>query len=364
LVALYDLIDLMSKFQLGLESVENLGVVAQDIVKLIHDQENNLIKLKNSSVLVTGASGHLGFYFLLILLESNYLFNLNLNITSSSKGPLNKVFNKYNDKFTQLIGDITTADFLETPKTYDFIIHLAGYAQPIKFIQDPLSTITLNTVSLSKLIKKIKKGGKFLYLSSSEVYTNSNFKSTTEDTIGSVSVNHPRAGYILSKKLGEVICLNSNQYSDTQIKVARLATTYGPGIKIGDTRAISQFFAQALKQKKITLVDDGSAIREYMYVADAVSALLNILITGESDIYNIGAGKFGRTTILEMAKKIATLTSSELCFSNTDSKKLSAQKIVNLDVSKYETEFGATSQQEVLSGLSKTLNWLVEQEFH
>jgi nucleoside-diphosphate-sugar epimerase len=354
----------MSKFKLDPESVENLGVVAQDIVKLIHDQEINLLKLKNSSVLVTGASGHLGFYFLLILLECNYLFDLNLNITSSSKGPLNKVFDRYHDNLTQLIGDLTAENFLETFKTYDFIIHLAGYAQPTKFIQDPLSTITLNTVSLSKLINKIKKGGKFLYLSSSEVYTNSNFRSTTEDAIGSVSVNHPRAGYILSKKLGEVICLNSNRYSGTQIKIARLATTYGPGIKIGDTRAISQFFAQALKQKKITLVDNGSAIREYIYVADAVSALLNILIIGESDIYNIGAGKFGRTTILEMAKKIATLTSAELCFSNIDSKKLSAQKIVNLDVGKYETEFGATAKQEVLSGLSKTINWLVEQEFH
>ena len=48
-MALYDLIGLMSNFQLGLESVENLGVVAQDIVKLINDQENNLIKLKKKS---------------------------------------------------------------------------------------------------------------------------------------------------------------------------------------------------------------------------------------------------------------------------------------------------------------------------
>src|SRR5690348_16520606 len=55
--------------------------------------------------------------------------------------------------------------------TYDFIIHAAGYAQPARFMSDPLATIRCNTSMLMELFDRLHSKGRLLYLSTSEIYS-------------------------------------------------------------------------------------------------------------------------------------------------------------------------------------------------
>jgi len=332
-------------------------IIEEDILGLVKDLNQLVKKLKNFRILITGSTGHIGFYFSHFLLKSNKLLKLSLEITLTSKGELHKSFEEYKNEFIHLQGDILEKEFLDNKGEYDCIVHLAGYAQPSIFISDPISTIKINTEIVSSLLKKVSSTGSFLFLSSSEIYENLQSNLALEDFNGCVHPSHPRAPYILSKLLGESICLNEMKYTKKKIKIARLSMVYGPGIKINDTRAISQFLYQALINRKIVLLDQGKAQREYLYISDAIQALVNILLSGKETVYNIGSGEAGSITILEIAEKIANLCEVNLEVPKVNTNPLGARGSVDLQILKYESEFGLTAKTNFELGIERTFNW-------
>lgn len=86
---------------------------------------------------------------------------------------------------------------------YDAVIHMAGFAQPTKFLSDEIATISVNTTRTIELFSHLKEGGKFLYASSSEVY-NGTPPPQTEEQIGTTNPTHPRACYIEGKRCGDL----------------------------------------------------------------------------------------------------------------------------------------------------------------
>jgi nucleoside-diphosphate-sugar epimerase len=333
-------------------------IIEEDILFIVHDFKASLTKLRKKRILVTGATGHLGHYFLKLFLVSNELFKLQMSLTSTSQSHLDNSFDEYKEVFEHKIGDLTDSNFINNFSNFDYIIHLAGYAQPTKFVGDNSSTIILNTFTVSRLLDRLSNNGTFLFISSSEIYSINNLIEIENNSTKIIDVEHHRAAYIFSKLLGEIICYKSNK----NVRVARLSMTYGPGIKKDDSRAVSDFLRQAITKGVVHLKDSGHAVREYLYVADGVRALLRILLDGESKSYNIGAGLSGKTTIKEMAKIISDLLSTELLIPDSNIAYLSASQSVSLDVSKYESEFEKISKQQIVGGLKRTIDWALEEK--
>jgi UDP-glucuronate decarboxylase len=332
--------------------------INEEISTLIEEFEKPIKKWKNYKVLVTGSTGHLGYYFSNFLLQSNRNLDLNLDLTFTSKGFMDDSFAKYKSDYLYVQGNILDEGFIDDLGKFDCIIHLAGYAQPSIFIADPISTIKINTEIVSCLLKKINPLGSFLFLSSSEVYANTQISLNQEDMNSCINSNHPRAAYILSKLMGESICFTESTNSSKNIKIARLSMVYGPGIKKNDKRVISQFLHQAIFDDKIKLLDQGKAQREYLYILDAIRALLNILFFGKESIYNIGAGVSGSISIVEVAKTIANLADVHIELPKNDINYLGARNQVGLDISRYESEFGFPLQTTFNEGISNTFNWV------
>ena len=329
-----------------------------EISSLIDEFEQPIKKWQNSKILVTGCSGHLGYYFSNFLLHSSKSLNLNLGLTFTSKGKMRTSLLNSNSEYNHFSGDITEHGFLNNFEHFDCIIHLAGYAQPSVFIADPLSTIKINTEIVIGLLKKLNPNGSFLFLSSSEVYTDSQSDLNNENTKSYVTSNHSRAPYILSKLLGESICLSESASSKKNIKIARLSMVYGPGIKKGDKRVISQFLDQAINENKIELLDQGKAQREYLYIIDSLRALLNILFFGKETLYNIGAGDSNSISISQAAEIIAKIAGVSLKIPESNLNQLGARNKVGLDISRYESEFGKLSIIPFKEGILKTWDWV------
>ena len=96
----------------------------------------------------------------------------------------------------------------------------------------------LNTNSLELFVNKIKKNGKFLFLSSSEIYSGLNGK-IDESKVGTTNTNHPRACYIESKRGGETILNNyKNKLKFKPISI-RLCLGFGPGVRKDDERSFT-----------------------------------------------------------------------------------------------------------------------------
>jgi nucleoside-diphosphate-sugar epimerase len=235
------------------------------------------------------------------------------------------------------------------------IIHAAGYGQPAKFTARPLATLALNTSTLLHLDHLLEKGGRALYISSSEVYSGNNCAPHTEGMIGTTTPQHPRGAYIEGKRCGEAIANALNESGKTY-KVARVSLAYGPGTRKGDDRVLNQFIAQALTKGGITCKDAGRAQRTYLYVADCVEMLLNVLLRGKHHVYNVGGTS--DISIRELAYSIAANTDTTAKFPDENRQgDGSAPILVKSDISRYCQEFGKDTFIDMTDGLTRTINW-------
>lgn len=308
--------------------------------------------LKNKKILVTGASGLIGIYLVSCLnklQEKN-----NLEIFSWIKNNLDSEFAPI-FKFSKIIqGDICDEkNFIGLPK-FDLIIHCAGYGQPGKFLENKIKTISLNTNATINLFSYLKDGGKFIFVSTSELYSGLESEKITENQIGNTSTDHPRACYIEGKRCGESIChaFIEQGYS---VKIIRLSLAYGPGTKSGDKRVLNSLIEKGLKQDYITLLDQGDAIRTYCYITDVIEMFWNIILKGKKITYNVGGES--KTTILELAQIIGDELNKKVMRPEIEFSLVGNPKIVNISIDSYISEFGPHKFVSLSDGIKNTINW-------
>lgn len=336
----------------------NLNPLSQIIIeeskKIINKVD--FATLDNKSILITGASGLIGTYFVAclynLLISKGLKFDVNLVIHSEPPDFLKPLIEKM--RCTLHIGDLTDYNFRKTLPKNDFIVHAAGYGQPGKFLENPIKTIQINTSATIDLFEHLNKNGSFLFLSSSEVYSGLTNPPYKENQIGDINTDHPRACYIEGKRIGETIC-NEFRKLGIDAKSARLSLAYGPGTKLYDKRVLNNFIEKALINGKIELQDDGSAKRTYCYVTDAVETLWNVLLFGKDTIYNVGG--ISRTTIANLAKLIAEITKVPVIFPKKQSEVLGAPDDVYLDLDKIQQEFNKDEFVSLEEGIKITIKW-------
>ena len=323
----------------------------------------NLLPMKGKTVLITGANGLIGSYLIYFLYLANIRQNLDIKIIAVSKHSPNKklqdIFN-YNGNYVFYAADLARSD-LNIPWKTDYIIHAATYAQPEIFMANYSETIGLNIYVTENLLKKAKsEGSKFLFLSSSEVYGNpdSAHIPTTEDYPGLCSTLSTRSIYSESKRTGETLCCAYKKFESVDVKIARISMNYGPGLTIYDKRVMGQFLKQALLEKKIAMLDDGSKVRTFCYVADCAVMLLYVMLYGKDFVYNIG-GK-DRITIRQLAEEICSQTGSTLIAADRQpsSKEIkNSPDVVELDITKVRSEFDLPPFTPLKKGLARTIEW-------
>jgi len=336
-------------------------IIEQDCLEYI--EKIDLSPLRDKTVYITGANGLIGTYVIYMLHLANVVKNAGINICAVSKSPpgshLQDIFK---ERYTFYASDLNKTDCNCFEAKADYIIHGATYAQPKKFIKNYLETIHLNTTVTEKLLKKAKvDGATLLFLSSSEVYGEPDEKHipTGEDYPGLCSPVDVRAIYSESKRMGETLCFAFRKFEAVNAKIARISMTYGPGISLTDERVLAHFLRQALYDKKIVMLDDGSKIRTFCYIADCVLMLLYILLYGKDFVYNVG-GK-DNISIRSLAEEICLLTGSTLSAEIPVKETLQdikvSPKLVKLDITKICTEFSLPPFKPFREGLIRTIEW-------
>ena len=310
--------------------------------------EIDFSQLDGQEILVTGASGLIGSEILKRLTHANKLGH-KLNIFALSKSSEYSV--RYHE-VTYLAGDLSDYQFTSNIQKFDSIIHAAGYGQPGKFLRNPFTTISLNTSATEILLQKTRN--KFLFVSTSEVYSGSIKIPCKEDQVGLTNTNHPRAAYIESKRTGETLSYIANKELGINSNIARLALAYGPGTRLNDERVLNQLIMRALQDRELRLQGSGDSIRTYCYISDAVDLLLQVFLLGPGEIYNVGGNS--RITINELAGLIALLTGVKFYPEVTNSEDFSPTE-VSLDISKVMNLSGKNSFIQLEEGLQNTIAW-------
>lgn len=198
---------------------------------------------------------------------------------------------------------------LQSDVRFDYVVHAASNASPNFFAKRPVEVIKSNVDGVAHLMEYGLAHGmkRLLYVSSGEVYGEGDGRVFTEDYSGYVDCAKPRSCYPSSKRAAETLCVSYAAEYGADVVIARPCHTYGPHFTEQDNRVYAQFIRNVLRGEDIVMKSTGEQFRSWCYVVDCVSALLHILLKGESgEAYNI-ADADSNISIRELAETIAAI---------------------------------------------------------
>jgi len=268
------------------------SIYIDDLKLCLNEYKDLLLKLKDKSILITGASGLICSALVDLLLLSNKENNTNIKVYACGRNvdKLNSRFLTYfnDDNFypVNYNADQTNAFNFKV----DYILHAASNAYPGTFAKEPVETMVANFNGLLELLNYGKQINCqcLLYVSSSEVYgINEKGGPYSEEDYGYLNLLSPRSCYPSSKRASETLCVSYAQEYELKTVIARPGHIYGPTASEKDNRVSSAFAYKVAKGEDISL-NDGTPVRSYCYVLDCATALLTILLKGENgNAYNI-----------------------------------------------------------------------------
>ena len=323
-------------------------------------------QLHGKTILITGGTGLVGSFLIDVLAFAH--LGCRVLLFGRSEEKAKDRFQEYWDegwlKFVKW--DASALSVLQVDGPVDFVLHLASNTHPIAYATDPIGTITTNVIALNNLLSLAaeKKASRFLFASSNEIYgeNRGDVELFDEKYCGYIDCNTLRAGYPESKRCGETLCQAYIRQKGLDCVIARLTRTYGPTILPTDTKAISQFFKNALHGEDIVLKSEGKQYYSYLYVSDSVSGLLTVLLKGVSgEAYNI-ADESGDITLRDLATIIAAQVGRKVVFNLpnvVESAGFSKVMKARLDGRKIR-ELGWKPFEEVLQSVAKNIR-IVEQ---
>lgn len=307
--------------------------------------ERNFSEINRCSFLITGGTGVLG-YALLVLLKKIGVVNLHC-LTRSPPLPCHIV-----EGVTYHNMDLRDANSLDKNLThFDYIIHSAGYAQPNKFMQDPLGVFSINVDATRILINKCIKG--FGFISSSEIYSG-NVGILNELSEGKTNPQHRRACYIESKRSGEFLTSAISTSLNLDAKIFRVSTAYGPGFSKSDDRVLTDFIRNGLNNAFIHVRAGADQVRQVNYNFDAAQKIIIALLFGRNNVYNISGSN--RLSIGEMAKVIAKITGANYEIS-TSRDQTGAPQLVDIVDKNFLDEFCFNIESDFEYIIRQSIDW-------
>ncbi len=299
---------------------------------------------------VTGGAGFIGSHLCRILCARGWEV---VAVDDLSTGRADHVAGLADDRFTLVVHDVV--DDIPVDGPIDAVLHFASAASPPEYLQRPLETLAVgSTGTRNALDLAHAHHARFLLASTSEVYGDPLEHPQRETYWGNVNPVGVRSVYDEAKRFGEALTMAYRRTYGVDTHIARIFNTYGPHLEPGDGRVVSNFLAQALDGRALTVYGDGLQTRSFCYVEDEVEGLLGLLDSGWETPMNIGSP--AETTVLDLAKLVLEITgsSSELVYAE-----LPADDPVRRrpDITVAERELGWRPRISLREGLARTLDW-------
>lgn len=307
------------------------------------------------NIIVFGAAGFIGKNLVMSLAKNNSDYVIAADQCAEYFADISKM-NFSNIHFVKAEFDART-NFDDLLKDIDIVYHLVSTTVPTTSNQHVTQELMSNVITTSSLLDACVKCNvkKVVFISSGgTVYGKEADCPLKEDT-----ATNPITSYGVQKVTIEKLLYLYNHIYGLDYRVIRLANPYGPYQRPnGILGAVTTFTYKALMKDKIIVYGDGSVVRDFIYIDDAVKGIIKIA-EGENKYktFNLGCG-YG-ISIKEVLKAISETLEVELDIEYKEARKVDVP-VNYLDISRYESAYGSLNPIKLKEGIMKTALFMKE----
>lgn len=309
-------------------------------------------------ILITGGAGFIGSNFIKYVLR-NYsefeIINLDLLTYAGNLENLAEIQNDPRYKFVK--GDIIDFDLVNSLiKECDFIINFAAESHVDRSIDNPDIFIKTNVLGTQTLLNVVRKNKieKYIQISTDEVY------GSIESGLFSEKSNLlPSSPYSASKAAADLLVLANFKTFNLPVIITRCSNNYGP--YQFPEKFLPLMILNIMKDKKIPIYGDGLNVRDWIFVEDHCSAIMNVLLKGTlGKIYNIGANsEYKNIDLTKIVLKMMNKSENLISFIPD---RPGHDRRYAIDSSKIKNELGWKPKTTFDQGIKKTVKWYQNNE--
>lgn len=310
----------------------------------------------NKNVFVTGGTGFLGNYLVKKLVN----YGANVTILVRDYIPQSNIYIGEEYKKVNIVHGMLE-DYLLIERALgeyeiDTVFHLAAQAIVGVANKNPLGTFKSNIEGTWNILEAARKSPliKQVIVASSDKAYGDQEKLPYDENMP-LQGKHP---YDVSKSCTDLIAQTYYETYKLPVCITRCGNLYGGG-DLNFNRIIPQSIKSILNKEAPVIRSDGSFIRDYFYIEDAVDAYIN-LAEKVVDL-NLGGQAFNfsneiQLTVLELVNKILKIMGSDIkpIILNQGSNEIIHQY---LSAKKARTVLGWSPNYTIDEGLSKTIEW-------
>lgn len=234
------------------------------------------------------------------------------------------------------------------------VYHLAWSTVPKSAAEDPVMDAQANIIGSLKLLQSIRKRKNVRVIfpsSGGTVYGNLDKTPASES-----SPTSPISAYGTAKLAVEQY-INQMSYEGLLTGIIlRISTVYGPAQSpIPGFGAIHTWCRQALRSEPATIYGSGAQVRDYVYIDDAVRAILRCSKVSKQYVLNVGSGR--GFSALEVIKIIERLVGNPVALDFRPARIFDASVSI-LDITKAKSELAWQPETPLETGIERVLSWL------
>lgn len=263
-------------------------------------------------VLITGGAGFIGSHLADELIKSGDEVVVLDNLSTGRFENIAHLDGNKNFQFVEgtILNEALVDKWVEK---CEIVYHLAAAVGVDLVVKKPLDSLVTNIKGSEIVLDMVHRyHKKVLITSTSEIYgknVNGPLKEEDDRILGSPL--KVRWGYSTAKAVDEMLAYIYYKEKKVPTIIVRLFNTVGPRQTGAYGMVIPRFVNQALRNEAVTIYGTGKQSRCFLYVKDAVDALIKLMNNKDAigRVFNIGSQE--EITIENLAKKVIEIVKSK-----------------------------------------------------
>lgn len=302
-----------------------------------------------SKCVVLGGNGFLGSHLIDALVESGH------EVRAFDRFKEGKHTFLPSEHIEIMSGDfLNRSDLKKALEGMEYVFHFVSTTTPTTSENNPLIDVETNIRMSVELFEECAAVGikKVIFASTGgAIYGSNSSEHVSEDVlpepispyaIGKLSIEHYLHYFATKRGLKSTVYRISNPYGERQSLAAKQGV-------------IPIFLQHIAKNEPITVLGDGSMVRDYIYVKDIAQMIVGSFVSASQGLYNLGSGH--GLSVNELVSAIRDVVSRDIQVEYAEKPSTFVDKIV-LDTTRFEEEFGIATQTELAKGIETTWQYV------